>query len=189
MRIRGAYPVRLTILFRYFVVDGYIHPLCWKRYFCLCKICKMKINANTVQEYLDQLPQERRETVGKVRNMILENLPEGYEEGIQYGMIGYFVPLSIYPKGYLEDKKTPLPYIGLASQKNHMSLYLNCIYAKQDLYSWFTEEYKKTGKKMEIGKSCVRFKKLEDLPLSLVGRAVAKIPVREYIDIYEESRK
>jgi hypothetical protein len=145
----------------------------------------MQSRAKTVKEYLKNLPLERREAILKVRGVVLENLPKGYEEIMQYGMIGYIVPLKLYPKGYLGDKTKPLPYAALASQKNHMAVYLMCIYGDKRAEKWFLNEYRKSGKKMDIGKSCVRFKKLEDLPLTLIGKAVKKVPIKKFIKIYE----
>lgn len=149
----------------------------------------MQSKAASVEEYLQELPQDRREPITKVRETILKSLPEGYKETVQYGMISYVVPLERYPDGYLSDKKTPLPYISLASQKNHMAVYLINIYSSPQNYEWFTTEYKKSGKKMDIGKSCVRFKKLENLPLELIGEAVAKTSVEEFITLYEQAKK
>lgn len=144
-------------------------------------------SAKTVDEYLASLPQERRAALASVRAVILANLPEGYEEGLQYGMIGYHVPRSIYPAGYHASPQDPLPFVSLGSQKSHMALYLMCVYGDADLSRWFVEEYRKTGKKLDMGKSCVRFKKLEDLPLELVGRTVARVPVAAYVARYQAS--
>ena len=107
---------------------------------------------------------------------------------MQYGMIGYVVPLKRYPKGYLGDKKTPLPYAALASQKHHMAVYLMNIYGNRKLEKWFLKEYKASGKKLDMEKSCVRFKKLDDLPLGLIGKAIAATPLAECIAMYEEAR-
>ena len=125
----------------------------------------MQSKAKTVEEYLAALPEDRREAVQAVRKVILKNLGKGYEEGMQYGMIGYYVPHSVYPDGYHCDPKQPLPFAGLASQKNHMAIYLMCIYGIEEQERWFREAWARTGKKLDMGKSCVRFKKLEDLPL------------------------
>lgn len=151
----------------------------------------MQSKAKTVREYLNSLPEGRRTALEAVRNVILKNLPEGYEETMQYGMTGYVVPLSLYPVGYLGKKDVPLPYAGLASQKNHMAVYLTNIYADRDKDTerWFKEAYKASGKKMDIGKSCVRFRKLEDLPLDVIGKAVARTSVKAFIKMYENSRK
>lgn len=143
-------------------------------------------NAATVEEYLQSLPEDRREAVSKVREVILKNLPEGYEEGMQYGMIGYYIPLEEYPDTYNGQS---LAYAALASQKNHMALYLTNIYSDPHLKKKFTEAYKASGKKMDMGKSCVRFKRLEDLPLDVIGEAIAATLVDQFIGLYEESRK
>ena len=149
----------------------------------------MKSSAKTVKQYLDELPQDRLEPIQEVREVILNNLPDGYKEGMQYGMIGYYVPIKLYPKGYLNDGKTGLPYAALASQKNHMAIYLMSVYANKEGYEQFKEEYKKTGKKMDIGKSCVRFTKIENVPLPLIGKTIANTSVKDFIKLYEDSRK
>lgn len=120
-----------------------------------------------------------------VRKVILENLPNGYEEGIQYGMIGYYVPFSRLAKTYNDQ---PLNYAALASQKYYMSLYLNTIYSDPKIEKWFTSEYKKTGKKIYMGKSCVRFMSVDDLPLELIGQVIAKTPVNLFVKKYKQSR-
>lgn len=148
----------------------------------------MQSKAKTVTEYLKELPAERREALSVIRKVILDNLPEGFKEGIQYGMIGYFVPLELYPKGYLDDPEQPLPFAALASQKNHMAVYLMGIYGDKKNEEWFKKEYKKTGKKMNVGKSCVRFTKLDDVPLELIGQVIAKASVKEWIKRYEAAR-
>jgi hypothetical protein len=145
----------------------------------------MTSTATTVDEYLASLPEDRREAISAVRDVILKNLPKGYQETMQYGGIGYSVPHSIYPAGYHCDPKQPLPYCGLASQKNHMALYLGCIYMSPESADWFKKAYAATGKRMDIGKSCVRFRKLDDLPLDVVGEAIAKVPVEKLIAMYE----
>ena len=139
----------------------------------------------TVEDYLNSIPAERKEAIKTVRNTILKNLPEGYEEISAYGMIAYVVPLNRYPNTY---NKQPLTLAALASQKNYMAVYLNCTYGDKKNEEWFKEEYKKSGKKLDMGKSCVRFKKLDDLPLDLVGKVIKKVPVEQYIKIYEASR-
>ncbi len=148
----------------------------------------MQSKAKTVKEYLAELPPERREAIQAVREVILKNLPKGYEEVMQ-GMIGYVVPHSIYPAGYHCNPKDPLPFAGLASQKNHMAVYFMHIYVNKEAESWFKQAFKASGKKMDMGKCCIRFKKLEDLPLEVIGQAVARIPVKEYIAQYEKTRK
>jgi Domain of unknown function (DU1801) len=141
--------------------------------------------AETADGYLKELPEERREAIAAVRDVILENLPDGYEEGIGFGMLEYRVPLERYPETY-NDK--PLSYVALANQKNYMSLYLMGVYGDSDSESWFQRSYEATGKKLDMGKSCVRFKSLDDLPLELVGEAVARTSVDDFIAMYERSR-
>jgi hypothetical protein len=149
--------------------------------------------AKTVKEYLEELALERRPAIEHVRKVILKNLRKGYKEAMQYGMIGYGVPLKLYPDGYLGDKKTPLPYVALASQKNHMAVYLMNIYGDKATQKWFEKEIKtwqkETGKKLDMGKSCVRFKKLEDLPLEIIGKAIKLTSPKQFIKMYEDARK
>lgn len=139
----------------------------------------------TVQDYLAALPDDRREALEAVRKVILKNLPKGYEEGIQYNMIGYFVPHSLYPDGYHCDPKQPLPFASIASQKNHMGLYLFCVYCDPHGKERFVREWKATGKKLDMGASCVRFKKLEDVPLEVLGAAIKRTPIKDFIAFYE----
>lgn len=141
--------------------------------------------ASTVAQYLKQLPQDRREALQTVRETILKNLPEGYEEGIQYGMIGYYVPLSVYPPGYHCAKDTPLPFLGLGSQKNHMAFYCMGIYSNPEEEVRFRKEWLETGLKLDMGKSCVRFKKVEDVALKVLGKTVKRITVKKFIKHYE----
>lgn len=145
----------------------------------------MQSEAETPQEYLESLPEDRREAIAEVRQKILANLPEGYEEAMQYGMLSYVIPLERYPETY---NGQPLGYVSLASQKNYMSLYLMGIYGEVDGRNWFEAEAEKRGAKLDIGKACVRFRRLEDLPLDLVGEAVARIGVEDFIEKYERSR-
>ena len=142
--------------------------------------------AKTVEAYLEELPPERRATVEAVREVIRRNLPQGYEEGVEYGMIGYYVPLERYPKTY---NKQPLGLAALAAQKNYFSLYLNSVYQEGEAAEWFKDAYRATGKKLDMGKSCVRFKRLEDLPLDVVAEAIRRTPVDEFIEQYESSRR
>lgn len=139
----------------------------------------------TVEAYLAALPDDRRDALQAVRKMILKSIPKKVEEGIQYGMIGYYVPHRQYPNGYHCDPKQPLPYIALASQKNYMSLYLMCLYIHPSWKDAFETAYRATGKKMDVGASCVRFKKLEDLPLDVVGKTIKGISIDDYIAYYE----
>lgn len=147
----------------------------------------MQSNAKTVDEYLTSLPDDRREALIAVRKTILKNLQKGFEEGMQYGCVGYYVPHSIFPDGYHCDPKQPLPFAGFASQKNHMAIYLFCIYADPKTEKKFREEYAATGKRMDIGKSCIRFRKLEDLPLDLIGKTIKSISVEKFVDKYQST--
>ena len=146
----------------------------------------MQSKAKSVEEYLAALPEDRREAITAIREVILKNLPKGYEEGMQWGMPSCFVPLSAYPAGYNCQPDQPLPFVGFASQKNHMAFYGFCIYMDEALKNRFVEDWKKTGKKLDMGKSCVRFKKLEDVPLKVIGDAVKRVPMKKYIKQYEE---
>lgn len=141
--------------------------------------------ASTVQEYLDTLPPERRPAVERLRAEILAHLPAGYQEGIQYGGIGYYVPHALYPFGYHCDRAQPVPFVGIVSQKSHIGLYLFCIYLDPELTAWFMSEYAKTGKKLDMGKGCVRFKKPEEIPFQLVGQTVARAPMDAFLAHYE----
>jgi hypothetical protein len=147
----------------------------------------MQSKAKTVKEYLNELPPDRKAAISAVREVILKNLPKGFEEVMQYGMIGYSVPHSIYPPGYHCDPKQPLPFVALASQKNHMAVYMY-IYMDKETENWFVKSYRATGKKLDIGKSCIRFKKLEDLALEVIGQAVGRKSVKEYIALYEKNK-
>lgn len=145
----------------------------------------MKPPSPDVEKYLSSLPEERREALQTVRQLILENLSPGFEEGLQYGMLGYYVPHSFYPKGYHANPKEPLPCIGLASQKNHMALYLMCLYAGSDLERSFKETWEKSGKKLDMGKSCVRFRKLEELAFDAVAQTLQQLTVEQHITNHE----
>ena len=146
----------------------------------------MQSSARTVQEYLKELPADRREAINAVRGVILGNLPKGYEECMSYGMIGYVVPHSIYPKGYQCNPKVPLPFVNLGSQKNHMALYLMCCYGDSKTREWFEKAWKAAGKKLDMGKACVRFKKLDDISLDVIGQLFARVPVAAYISQIEK---
>ncbi len=141
--------------------------------------------AETVDEYLAELSDDRRDAISEVRAVILDNLPEGFVETMNWGMISYEVPLDRCPDTY---NGKPLMYAALASQKNHMAVYLTSVYADGDTEDWFRAEYEATGKKLDMGKSCVRFKSLEQLPLDLIGRVIADTSVDEVIDLYQRSR-
>ena len=143
----------------------------------------MRSDATTVDEYLDGLPPDRRDAIERVRETVLAHLPDGYEEQMLYGMISYVVPLDVYPTTY---NGQPLALVSLANQKSYMALYLMCVYGEGE--ERFREEYRKTGKRLDMGKSCVRFRSLEDLPLDLVGRTIASMPLRDFVAHYERSR-
>ena len=145
----------------------------------------MQSKATTVEGYLAGLPPDRRAAIEAVRVVIRKNLDPGYEEGMHYGMIGYCVPHRLFPAGYHCDPKQPLPFAGLASQKNYMSIYLMCIYADSDEEKRFRERWAKTGKKLDMGKSCIRFRKVEDLALDVLGRAIKKATVKRYTARYQ----
>jgi hypothetical protein len=150
--------------------------------------------AETVDGYLVSLPDERRAIVAAVRDVVLSNLPEGYEEGIQYGMIGWYVPHVVYPAGYHADPSQPVPFAALASQKRYVSLYLMGLYCGcgEDVDGetldarWFREAWLATGRKLDMGRSCVRFRRLEDVPLEVVAEAIRRVPVSTYLERYEE---
>lgn len=145
----------------------------------------MQSQAKTVAAYLKELPEDRRAAISAIRDVIRMNLNPGFEEGMQYGMIGYYVPHSLYPAGYHCDPKLPLSFASLASQKNYMSLYLLCCYGNRDEEHWLREQFQQAGMKLDMGKSCIRFKKLEDLPLEVVGEAFRRVTVEKYIAVYE----
>lgn len=146
----------------------------------------MQSKAATPQEYLEELSKDRKEVVGKLRKIVLENIPKGFEEEMSYGMLGYIVPHSIYPKGYHCDPKLPLAFMCIASQKNFVALYHMGIYADPKLLNWFIEEYPKHCKaKLDMGKSCIRFKKMDAIPYDLIAQLVAKVSVENWISMYE----
>jgi hypothetical protein len=149
----------------------------------------MQSRATTIQQYLAELPPDRRTAVEAVRQVILKNLDPLCEEGMQYGMIGFYIPHRVYPPGYHCDPKQPLPFICLASQKNYMSVYLGCVYAHPERERWFREAWARSGKKLDMGKSCVRFRKLEDLALDVIGQAIRRTSVRGFIQFYESAIK
>jgi hypothetical protein len=145
----------------------------------------MQSKAKTVKEYLADLPTDRRQALETVRRVILENLDGDYEEGMQYGMIGYYVPHRIFPAGYHCDPKQPLCFAGLASQKNYMSLYLMCVYGSREQEARFRKAWEKSGKKLDMGKSCIRFKKVDDLALNVIGQTIRQVPAKKFIEHYE----
>jgi hypothetical protein len=141
----------------------------------------MTSDAKTVKEYLASLPTDRRAAISAVRKVILENLPKGYEEYVQSGMISYVVPHSVYPAGYHCNPSQPMPFASLASQKNHMALHLFAVYSNAEMEQWLRDAFEKSGKKIDLGKACLRFKKLEDLPLDVIGKFFARIPVKDFL--------
>jgi uncharacterized protein YdhG (YjbR/CyaY superfamily) len=150
----------------------------------------MQSEAKTVDEYIEELPDDRRDAIKKLRKSILENIPEGFKETMGYGMIGYVVPHSTYPGGYHANPKLPLPFINVGSQKNYISLHHMGIYSRPELLEWFTGEYIKITKlKPDMGKGCIRFKKPEKIPFELIGELVSRISVKEWISIYEKNRQ
>lgn len=150
----------------------------------------MQYEVTSVGEYITQIPEERKVHVEKLRKTIVDNLPAGFEEGMGYGMVGYHVPHSIYPAGYHCNPKEPLPFMGIASQKNFISFYHMGVYANQELMDWFVAEYPKYVKtKLDMGKSCIRFKKPELIPYELIGELVQKVSVQDWIDTYESAFK
>lgn len=148
----------------------------------------MQSQAITVDKYLAELPPDRRAAIAAVRKAILAALPAGYEEGMQYGMIGYYVPHSLYPAGYHCDPRQPAGFVCLASQKNYMSLYMMCVYGESELSRWFQAAWASTGKKLDMGKSCIRFKRVEDLALHVIGEAISRVPVEACIAMHEAAR-
>jgi hypothetical protein len=150
----------------------------------------MQSKANTIVEYFASLPDERKEVMQKLHQVIMSNLDSDFSSGISYGMIGYAVPHSVYPSGYHCDPKQPLPFMSLASQKNFIALYHMAVYAKKELYDWFVSEYPKHCKtKLDMGKSCIRFKKMDDIPFDLIGKLTQKVSVPQWIEIYESQLK
>ena len=143
----------------------------------------MQSKANTVKQYLNELPNDRKKAISIVRQTILENLPEGYDEVMNWGMITYEVPLETYPNTY---NGKPLMYAALASQKNHMAVYLMGCYMVPEVRNEFEKAYKKSGKRFDAGKSCIRFKKIDDLPLDLLGKTIASMDVNEFIELVEK---
>ncbi len=150
----------------------------------------MQYQATSVENYMSQVPENRKEALLKLRNTINSNIPQGFEETISYGMVGYVVPHSLYPSGYHCTPELPLPFMGYASQKNSINLYHMGIYSVKELHDWFVAIYPKYSKrKLDMGKSCIRFKKPEDIPYELIGELASKITVEEWIAIYEKSLK
>jgi hypothetical protein len=146
----------------------------------------MRSEAKSVSKYLSELPADRRAALEAVRQVILENLDKDYEEGMQCGMLAYYVPHRVFPAGYHCDPRQPLTFAGLASQKNHMAVYLMCVYGNAEHLAWFRKAWAASGKKLDMGKSCVRFKKLEDVALDVIGEAIRRVPARAYVEHYEK---
>ena len=149
----------------------------------------MQIKASSVEDYISKVPEERQEVIRGIRKQILDNLPEGFDERLSYGMIGYVVPHELYPPGYHVDPKLPLPFINIASQKNFVALYHSGIYSSPELLDWFVAEYPKHCKtKLDMGKSCVRLKKMNQIPYELIGELCSKMTVEEWVRVYESSK-
>ena len=142
--------------------------------------------APTPDEYIASLPADRRAAVAAVRDVVRRNLPDGFEEGMQYGMIGWYVPFERFPDTY---NGQPLGLIGLASQKNYISLYLNSVYGDPETEEWFKERYAASGKTLDMGKSCLRFRQLDDLPLDVIGEVVRRVPLDDFVAHYEDARR
>ena len=150
----------------------------------------MQSTATNVEAYLEELPQDRKDAINKLRKEIKKHLPKGFKETIGYGMIGYVVPHSLYPKGYHCDPKLPLPYMSIASQKNFIAVYHMGVYADKKLFDWFTGAYaKEVPGKLDMGKSCIRFKKPESIPFKLIGELAGKLTVEEWVKLYESHFK
>ena len=150
----------------------------------------MKIEAKNPQDYINKLPEERQEPFAKLRQTILDNIPDGFEETMSYGMIGYVVPHSIYPDGYHCTPELPLPFMSIASQKNFVALYHMGIYANPELMEWFKAEYPKYEKtKLDMGKSCIRFKKVDRIPYQLIAELCQKMTVSDWVSLYEANVK
>jgi hypothetical protein len=150
----------------------------------------MKIEANSPDEYVEKVPEERRASFERLRETVLDHLPEGFEEVMSYGMIGYVVPHSLYPDGYHCTPALPLPFMNIANQKNFIAFYHMGIYAEPELLEWFLSEYKALNlRKLDMGKSCMRFKKWEEIPFELIGQLVAKRSPQDWIAVYESQLK
>jgi len=150
----------------------------------------MQSKATNPENYIKEMPADRQAAFQKLRESIRKNLPKGFREEMSYGMIGYVVPHEIYPPGYHCDTKLPLPFMCIASQKNFIAVYHMGLYADQQLMKWFTDEISKTGKKkLDMGKSCLRFKKPEDIPIELIGELSSRMTTKEWINLYESKFK
>ena len=146
----------------------------------------MHSDAETVDQYVDELPEDRKVIIENLRKVINENIPQGFEETMGYGMIGYVVPLAKYPKGYRCDPNVPLPFAGLASQKNHIAIYHMGMYALPKIHDWFIEEYRqRVGKVPDLGKSCLRLRPKQDIPFDLIGELFQKLTIEEWISVVD----
>lgn len=169
-----------------------IQPICFTRLKILFtfKEKTMQSKAATPEQYIKELPADRKEMISALRDVVLKNLPKGFAEEMNYGMLGYVVPHSVYPPGYHCDPKLPLPFMAIASQKNFIAFYHMGIYARPELLNWFTTEYPKHCKdKLDMGKSCMRFKKPENIPYKLIGELVKKMKAKDWIELYETTYK
>lgn len=150
----------------------------------------MQYKATSPEDYMSQIPDDRKEPMKKLRQVILNNLPKGVEETMSYGMLGYVIPHSVYPEGYHCTPELPLPFMNLASQKNFIAVYSMVLYAKKDLMDWFTSEYSKQCKyKLDMGKSCIRLKRMDDIPFDLIGQLTAKVSAEDWIKLYDDLYK
>jgi uncharacterized protein YdhG (YjbR/CyaY superfamily) len=150
----------------------------------------MQSKATTVDDYIAELPEERRKALAQLRKVVKKNLPKGFKEGMGYGMMGYSVPHSMYPAGYHCNPKDPLPFMGMASQKNFIAVYHMGVYADPKLLKWFTDAHAKASpKRLDMGKSCIRYKKAEDIPFDLIGELASKMTPDEWIAVYEKNMK
>jgi len=150
----------------------------------------MQIKATSPDDYIEKIPEDRKESLSRLRTVIKKNLPEGFQETMSYGMIGYVVPHTIYPDGYHCNPKLPLPFINIASQKNFIAIYHMGIYANKDLLDWFTSEFPKhSNLRLDMGKSCIRFKKTKDIPFELIGELTTKMTCEEWMRIYDSNLK
>ena len=148
----------------------------------------MQTSHTTPQEYIDSLPEDRKIAVGKMREAIANHIPIGFEQTMGYGMLAFVVPHTLYPGGYHCDPKLPLPFINIASQKNFIALYHMGIYANPKLLDWFVAEFPKHAKaKLDMGKSCIRFKKMDDIPYALLGELASKMTVADWVSCYESA--
>ncbi|MBL8087400.1 MAG: DUF1801 domain-containing protein [Chthonomonas sp.] len=146
----------------------------------------MTSDAKTVEEYLISLPEDRRVSMEAIRDVVRKNINPGFEEGMQYGAIGYFVPFSLYPAGYHCDKTQPLPFLGIASQKNHIGIYAFCLYINTEHQAQFIEEWKATGKKLDMGKACIRVKDSDGVAMDALASMLKKITVQGFVDVYTQ---